>query len=124
MIEVRSATGTPLTAADFGAETVIMGGRTRIDPASCDVPTQLPPSQVVGRHPEGPGFGRKSDYDALREAGFLSGTEAADQIETNGSQDLITTGAGADTVRAGGAQTALMAGREMIPSEDRVGPTF
>ncbi len=116
IIEVRSATGTSLSASDFGPESVIIGGRVVTDPdlypdpdGETDPdpipdpplpPGQHAPTQLAGTPPAHPTWQAEPVYSLDAMSGDVRGNSAANFIRTTGANDCIFGNLGDDTIQS------------------------
>ncbi|MEO1555367.1 MAG: calcium-binding protein, partial [Pseudomonadota bacterium] len=103
VIEVRSANGASLSAADFGGDAIIVGNRPPTDPSAYvvddpDTPPLHPPTQTAGSQPSAPIWMAEPSFDLPDPTGSIQGGAAPELTTGTDGDDVIFGNAGDDTV--------------------------
>ena len=103
VIEVRSADGTSLSAADFNGDAIIVGNRPPIDPSAYvvddpDKPPLHPPTETAGPQPSAPIWVAAPSFDLPDTAGSVQGSAGPQQTNGTDVDDVIFGNAGDDTI--------------------------
>ncbi|MEM6371431.1 MAG: calcium-binding protein [Pseudomonadota bacterium] len=105
VIQVRSADGSSLSAADFSGDTIIVGNRPPTDlsvyeddEADPDTDPVHPPTQVAGTQPAAPIWVAEPIFELPDPAGSIQGSAAPEQTNGGSGDDLIFGNAGDDTI--------------------------
>ena len=103
VIEVRSANGASLSAADFAGEAIIVGNRPPTDPSVYEladpVPDPIhPPTQTAGPQPAAPIWIAEPTFAMPDPAGSIQGGAGPEQTNGTTGDDVIFGNAGNDTI--------------------------
>ncbi len=103
VIEVRSANGASLSAADFNGDAIIVGNRPPTDPSAYvvddpDIPPLHPPTETAGLQPVAPIWIDAPSFDLPDPLGSVQGGAGSEQANGTDGDDVIFGNAGNDTI--------------------------
>lgn len=106
IIEVRSANGASLSAADFAGDAIIVGNRPPTDPSLYDVDQEPgdpdnPPTDWGGIQPAAPIWIPEPSFDLPDTVGSIQGSAGSEQTNGGDQDDIIFGNAGDDTIVGG-----------------------